>query len=72
MTYFEWTSAMAPLLDQFGPVMVYRAGEEWRQWALNVCSLPGLSQDVVNPYAFNDWKDWAIRFLEVAGPLLDR
>lgn len=72
MTLLDWTSAMTPLLDPFGSVMIHRAGEDWRQWALNVSTLLGLSQDTVNPYGFSDWKDWAIRFSEVADPLLDR
>lgn len=63
---------MTPLLDQFGSIVIYRAGDDWRQWALNVCTLLPLSQDAVNPYGFSDWKSWAIRFSEVADPLLDR
>lgn len=71
MTAVEWMSQMTPQLDPYGPVMRADTEQQWRDWALNACQLLGISQDTVNPYNFTDWRQWAIRFSQVAEPLLN-
>ena len=71
MTFVDWTSQMTPSLDPFGSMMRIDREEQWREWALAACRLLGLSQDTLNPYGFSDPKTWAIRFSQLAEPLLN-
>lgn len=63
LTVIEWTDYMAPLLAPFGPIGRLDVPERWREWALSLVGLSGLSKyDVPNPLGFDDWREWAFRF----------
>lgn len=70
MEVIEWTDRMALLVDKFGLTMKLNDPEDWRRWAQNVIELIGLSSASVNPYSYDDWKPWAIRFSQEAEGLL--
>lgn len=70
MNVMEWTDRMALLVDKYGLTMKLMAPELWQSWAQNVVELVGLSSAELNPYTYDDWLPWAIRFSQDAEPLL--
>lgn len=66
MTVIEWTDRMAQLLDPM--VIPERLLEPslWREWATNILDTPNFEgQNAPNPYQFDDWEEWAMRFNQV-------
>lgn len=66
----EWSAQLTLQLDKFGPVGVLLSPDDWQPWAENVIIQIGLADSTVNPFSFKDWREWAIRFLQVAEPFL--
>lgn len=67
----EWTDRIQLLTDKFGPVIRLDNPDNWREWAVNTLFTIGLNNAAVNPYAFEDWLSWAIRFSQLSDTLLD-
>lgn len=62
----SWADAMTVTLSRYGSVGVLRDAAGWRSWARNVSQLPTISsQNPPNPDFFEDWQDWAARFIQV-------
>lgn len=62
-TFQEWTDYVNDSLSRFGPVPRVDAPELWRDWAVAVCALGGISyQHPPNPYSYDDWVEWADAF----------
>lgn len=70
MNVVEWTDRMSLLVDKYGQVMQLRDPEDWRLWATLMNNQIGLSDATLNPYSYDSWLPWAIRFSQLAEPLL--
>lgn len=63
MAVDDWTAQMTLALDQFGPIPVLFAVDDWRKWGLSVISLESLSGiNMPDPTFFDDWRRWAAEF----------
>lgn len=66
MTLTDWTDNMSFILDKMVLVERLDNEEEWREWATNIIDTPTFEgQNVPNPYQFDDWREWAMRFNQV-------
>ena len=64
MTVTDWTDRMALQIGNSG-VLVERLDDpkEWRDWAAELLDSPTLEgQNAPNPYQFESWVEWAMRF----------
>lgn len=66
MDVIEWTDKMVPILLPYGGVIgKLDDPNEWQDWARSVILINNAWQGVApNPYQFDDWKEWAERFLQ--------
>lgn len=65
MGVVEWANAMALELQPFGPVPRLEDPKLWRDWARSVMHNPQIASRVPpEPRFFDDWQDWAIRFIQ--------
>ena len=66
MDVMEWTDKMVPILLPYGGVIgKLDDPNEWQDWARSVILINNAWQGVApNPYQFDDWKEWAERFLQ--------
>lgn len=63
LTFVDWADSMTPSLIRFGNIPKVMISREWKDWALTVIQLPGISsQTPPNPVQFDDWREWAMRF----------
>jgi hypothetical protein len=63
MTVIEWTDRTALNLDKLVQVERLDDPEKWQDWANNILKTPNLEgQNTPNPYQFDDWMEWAMRF----------
>lgn len=69
MDVIEWTDKMNPILINSGSggfIGKLEDPEKWRDWARSVILINTKWQATApNPYQFNNWKEWAERFLSV-------
>ncbi len=63
----EWTDYMNPILSQQGSdIGRLESPDQWKEWARSVILSNNQYQAIApNPYQFDDWRDWAERFLQV-------
>lgn len=65
-TFTEWADYMYPTLEEYGVVEQVTFGSDWKSWAAGLLSLNGINQKgVPSPYQFDNWRDWATRFVGV-------
>jgi hypothetical protein len=63
LTVIEWTDYMAVDLVGFSLPPRLDDPNEWQLWALVVNQSPRIAAfNPPNPYAFTEWRDWAMRF----------
>ena len=61
----EWTDEVSLDVGTYGLVPRLDKPEEWKEWAATVNGFPQISAtSPPNPYQFDDWKDWATRFIQ--------
>lgn len=66
MTVIEWTDRMALPLDSMVIPERLDDPKQWREWATNILDTPNFEgQNAPNPYQFDDWREWAMRFNQV-------
>ena len=67
MTVIEWSDRMVPeLIKNGGDVGRLDDPTQWREWARSVILINNEWQgETPNTYQFDDWQDWAQRFLQV-------
>lgn len=59
-----WCDMSTLALSKFGNIPRLE-GKQWKRWALNVVQLSSIAKfNVPSPLAFDDWREWAIRFNE--------
>ncbi len=66
MTVIDWTDNMGFVLDKM--VIPERLDDptKWRGWATNILDTPSFEgQNAPDPYQFDDWMEWAMRFNQV-------
>lgn len=67
MDVIEWTDKMALELERYGAVFRLDEPERWKEWAGRVIAMPKIAVTVPPiPDAFDDWRDWAERFIQTA------
>jgi hypothetical protein len=67
MDVIEWTDKMALELERFGAVSRLDEPERWKEWANRVIAMPKIAVTVPPvPDFFNDWREWAERFVQTA------
>lgn len=65
-SFRDWADYMYPTLQQYGTIAQAMSDDEWQQWGAGLLALNGLAAlNVPNPYQFDDWKTWAMRFIEL-------
>lgn len=66
MSVMEWTDRMTIVLDEMVIPEKLLDPAQWREWATNIIDTPNFEgQNVPNPYQFDDWREWAMRFNQV-------
>ena len=66
MSVIEWTDSMGLVLSSMVIPERLDDPEQWREWAANILDTPSLEgQNAPNPYQFESWRDWAMRFNQV-------
>ena len=66
MTVIEWTDRMWIMLDKVTLVERLDNPDEWQDWAEGLSDSPSLEgQNIPDPYAFDDWREWAMRYNQV-------
>lgn len=62
----DWADQIILDLDNYAPLARLENENDWQQWGLQFCVISGLSQkNVPNPFAFDDWRSWAERFVQM-------
>ena len=67
MSVVYWTDSMAYLVDKAG-IIPERLDDpkKWRDWAENLLDTPTFEgQNAPDPFQFDDWEEWAMRFNQV-------
>ena len=65
-TVIEWTDYMNDSLSEYGNVPRLDEPEKWRDWAATVLGMGQISAiNPPDPYVFDDWMLWAMRFNSV-------
>jgi hypothetical protein len=63
MNVMDWADVMNLLVDRETPVEKLDHPDNWQRWAMNLVGEPDLiGQNAPDPYAFDDWREWAMRF----------
>ena len=66
MGVIEWTDKMTPELYQYGSIIRLDNPDNWKDWARSVILAIQIFQGTApNPDEFQDWRNWAERFLQV-------
>jgi hypothetical protein len=56
---------MYPDLEQYGTVVKMMPGGNWQDWAAGLLAVNKIAESSApNPYLFDDWKLWAMRFIQ--------
>jgi hypothetical protein len=63
LTLNDWADQIVLDLDSLG-VFGKLVDLEWQNWAAQFLNNQSLPSNLPNPYSFDDWKEWAIRFSE--------
>lgn len=65
----EWADYMFPTLEQYGGVASRLLNEnDWQKWGSGLLAMSGIAQvGAPNPYQFDDWREWAMRFNQTLG-----
>ena len=64
--FIDWADYMYPDLEQFGTVVQMMPGANWQDWAAGLSAVNKIAESSApNPYQFDDWKDWAMRFIQL-------
>ena len=63
--FIDWADYMYPDLEQFGTVVKMMPGGNWQDWAAGLLAVNKIAESSApNPYQFDDWKLWAMRFIQ--------
>jgi hypothetical protein len=66
LTAVQWTDFMILQLDPFAELPSIDSEDEWRIWALVANQSPAIAKtNPPDPWGFNDWREWAMRFNQV-------
>lgn len=64
--FIDWADYMYTDLQQFGVVTQMMPGANWQDWAAGLLALNKIAEiGAPNPYQFDDWKLWAMRFIQL-------
>lgn len=64
--FIDWADFMYPDLQQFGAIAQMMPGANWQDWAAGLLALNRIAEiGAPNPYQFDDWKLWAMRFIQL-------
>jgi hypothetical protein len=67
MSVVEWADMMTLELERYGSIGRLDDPERWKDWANRAISVPNIAVSVPPiPDAFDDWRSWAERFIEIA------
>jgi hypothetical protein len=62
----DWADVTVYDLETYGPIARLEKESEWQNWAAGIIGINGISQqNPPSPYAYDDWREWAIRFYQV-------
>jgi len=64
----DWADQLSLDLAEYAPIPRLDDESKWQEWGVAFCALSGISQkNPPNPLAFDDWRDWASRFVQAVG-----
>jgi hypothetical protein len=64
-SFIDWADFMYPDLEQYGTVVKMMPGGNWQDWAAGLLAVNKIAESSApNPYQFDDWKLWAMRFIQ--------
>lgn len=64
-SFIDWADFMYPDLEQYGTVVKMMPGGNWQDWAAGLLAVNKIAEsNAPNPYQFDDWKLWAMRFIQ--------
>jgi hypothetical protein len=65
LNVMQWCHAIALDLSGLTTIPILQRPEDWERWATSVASSPELSvYHPPDPRYFNNWEDWAVRFVQ--------
>jgi len=63
--FIDWADFMYPDLEQLGTVVKMMPGGNWQDWGAGLLAVNKIAESSApNPYQFDDWKEWAMRFIQ--------
>ena len=63
--FIDWADYMYPDLEQLGTVVKMMPGGNWQDWGAGLLAVNKIAEcSAPNPYQFDDWKEWAMRFIQ--------
>ena len=64
--FIDWADYMYPTLQKYGIIAQFIPGDNWQDWAAGLLALNGITAlNAPSPYQFDDWKVWAMRFIQL-------
>ena len=65
-TFDLWADLMTPDLEAYGTPQKFMAGDSWQDWAAGLLAFSEIGAlGAPSPYAFDDWKMWAMQFIQL-------
>lgn len=64
MTLMDWANQVALDLDPYGALGRLDDPNNWQNWAMQFLNNSTLGRNFPVPYHFDNWKDWAERFVQ--------
>lgn len=62
----DWADCIVMDLSTYGALSRLDDETKWQEWGQQFCVISGLSQkNVPDPFSYNDWREWAQRFVGV-------
>jgi hypothetical protein len=60
----EWSDIVVSELSQYGTFNRLTDEKDWKNWAAQFMMSSGLQGKIPQPYAFDDWQEWAERLCQ--------
>lgn len=65
LTAKEWCDEMVDEFSDIGEIPFLESEDQWREWAVALIRFPQITAfSPPDPNFFEDWQEWAIRFIQ--------
>ena len=63
MTAIDWADCVVLELDAYAALGRLDNEAEWQDWAVQFRNITALGKGIPDPYGFENWNEWADRFV---------